>query len=175
MNDTATPLPGRFTLFATTCAGEELARVTRPVIAPANSLPAAAGVFDLPSILPRKTSANGLLVWLLFEADSSQTAENLVLFARPRELPLQPPALCRSIEPGENESRLTLSNGPVPLLWVHLDRPETLPPALKGLAMDEEFFHMPPNSRRTITLRHPARPAPIAGLLPIVSFTSLSR
>jgi beta-mannosidase len=163
VNDGAEPVAGDFTLVATTCAGLELARVTRSLVAAPDSTPTEAGVFALDALAGRAVDPADLLVWLGFEAADGRRADNLVLLDRPRALPLRRPALAAELAPGADadESLLTIrTTTDVPALWIHLARPEIVPPALRGLSLEEEFFHLPPNSTHTVRLRHPGRKRP---------------
>ena len=180
VNDHAEAIAGEFTLIATDCAGNELARVARPVTAPGQSHPAEVGVFAIADLLAPGVAADleNLLVWLRFTpgsaaASASPAAENLVLFARPRALRLARPTLTCELQaatpsvPGE--TLLTVRAGKVPALWIHLARPEVIPPALQGLSLDEEFFHLAPHATRTVRLRHPGRPAPKSAELQVLN------
>ncbi|TVR47849.1 MAG: glycoside hydrolase family 2 protein [Puniceicoccaceae bacterium] len=175
VNDAAEPRTGEFHLILTTCAGEEIGRVTRMLTAAPDSAPTLVESFALDRLAGAPPAADDLLVWLSFAPDGcgQAIAENLMFLAPPAMLRLQRPTLAAELQPGNNpgDSLLTLRSSAVPALWVHLERPENIPASLAAVSLDEEFFHLPPHSSRTVRLRHPGRSAPALEELPLLTIT----
>ena len=90
--------------------------------------------------------ARNLLVWLQLVVDDAVVSRNLVLFARPKHLPLAEPAIEWKVEEsGDGRYHVHLSAAK-PALWVWL---ETNDAAVRA---SDSFFHLRPNQPYVVTL-----------------------
>lgn len=159
-NDLPHLVPGRFTLTVTDCTGNRLGGLARSIEAAGLSHPTEIGVFDVAALTPRGHPTDDTFIWLAFTPNDPALppSENLALFARPRSLKLAAPELAFDLQPTGRcgESILNIRTGQTPALWVHLRRSmENLP-----WTLEEEFFHLAPNSSRSTVLRHQGFPTP---------------
>jgi beta-mannosidase len=110
-----------------------------------------ARTLDLKAFIERH-GARGLLLWLSLEAAGEAPSRNLVLFARPKHLELEPPRITRRIaaaaQPGSFQVTLS-ARRPALWVWLELDGADA--------QISDNFFHLRPGAPVSVTIT-PDRP-----------------
>jgi beta-mannosidase len=90
-----------------------------------------------------KHGPRGLIAWFAFEAEGEPVTRSMALFARPKHLALQDPALrvSATVDGDSISAAVTASK---PALWAWLTHPEA------HIRWDDNFFHIRPGETRTL-------------------------
>lgn len=142
-NDAREKLSGMVRWFVTTASGQRLAHGTLTAqVGPGTSR--RVGKLKVPELLARH-SARGLLVWLELHENKHQVSENLVTFARPKQLSLEAPEIETSLRQTKGAIQVTLKAKRAALwCWLDLSRGDA--------RFSDNFFHLRPGQSRRITI-----------------------
>lgn len=108
-----------------------------------------------------------LVVWLELLVDDVIVSENLVLFARPKHLPLADPEFDFDVqEVGDSRYRINLSTSK-PALWIWLESTDG------AFRMSDNFFHLRPHHTRTVILSAQTPGRKLTGIKKVITIRSL--
>ena len=103
--------------------------------------------------LLEKHGKENLLVWLEWAQPDGGNSSNLVLFARPKTLPLEPPGLRFEVTPDGESFAVEIQSAKAALwVWLELDDADC--------RFSDNFFSLRPDTPRTVTAR-PASSLPL--------------
>ena len=150
-NDHPHPVAGSFVATVTDAAGQTLLTHRQEVVLPPLSAQSL-HVLELRTLLEKHGKEN-LLVWLEWTQPDGGNSANLVLFARPKTLLLEPPGL-RFAVAADGESFAVEVRADKAALWVWLE--------LDGAdcRFSDNFFPLRPDAPRTVMARPEAALSP---------------